>query len=167
MNSKYISIVFHVIILFINSGCKKLIEIGAPVTSTTSANVFNTDATAIATLTGIYTKLGFGYYGTFATGRNSVSLRSGLSADEFSLYSGAGDEKLTAYYQNKLSATLTQGSEYWSELYSYIFTCNTVLEGLQGATSLNSTIKQQLLGEARFMRAFFISTSSIYLVMCH
>ncbi len=129
-------------------------EIEAPVTRTTSGNVFNNDATAIAALTGIYTKLGKQYTGTFATGISSISLRCGLSADEFTLYGGA-DDKLTAYYQNRLSMASNSGSEYWSELYNYIFMCNSVLEGLNESKSLNSKISQQLIGEAKFMRAFF------------
>jgi len=33
--------------------------------------------------------------------------------------------------------------------------CNAAIEGLNGTTSLTPSVKQQLLGEAKFMRAFF------------
>ncbi len=50
---------------------------------------------------------------------------------------------------------------------SYIFICNSAIEGLSSSSSLNINVKNQLLGEAKFMRAFVISIWSIYLEMCH
>ena len=44
-------------ILMVLSGCKKLVEVSAPDTSINSANVYNTDATAAAVLTGMYTNM--------------------------------------------------------------------------------------------------------------
>jgi hypothetical protein len=47
------------------------------------------------------------------------------------------------------------GSELWAPFYNNIYKCNAAIEGLQKSTTLTSAIKQQLLGEAKFMRAFF------------
>ncbi len=88
----------------------------------------------------------------------SVSLYAGLSSDEFTLYSGVGNQKLIDYYKNSLKVNSNQssGSEYWSELYNYIFICNAALEGLDNPHFLTSPVKQQLMGEARFFRSFLL-----------
>ncbi len=151
--------------------CKKLVEVNAPFTSINAANVYSSDETAIAVLTGIYANMSTATYGpaTFTQGWNSISLLAGLSADEFTLYSGVTSTTYVAYYRNTLSVTKqpTAGSEHWSELYNGIFICNSALEGLNKSTSLTSIIKQQLIGEAKFMRAFFTSIWLIYLETYH
>jgi hypothetical protein len=138
--------------LFFGSACTKLLEVKAPVTNLNAANVYNSDLTAASVLTGIYATMS---KGSFATGRQSISLLSGLSSDEFTLYSGVTDNGCVAYYKNSLNANeLLQGSEYWGEFYRYIFYCNSAIEGLDAATALSPSIKQQLYGEALFTRAF-------------
>jgi hypothetical protein len=47
------------------------------------------------------------------------------------------------------------GYEFWRNFYNYIFTCNSVIEGLQGSVGLTPVVEQQLMGEAKFMRALF------------
>jgi hypothetical protein len=58
---------------------------------------------------------------------------------------------------NNLSAPLAGGfgSEYWSPLYRLIFDCNSAIEGLNSSTLLTPAIKNELLGEAKFLRAFY------------
>ncbi len=86
-----------------------------------------------------------------------MSLNAGLSADEFNLYSGVTNIRLKAYYQNFLTGNIAGvGSEYWTELYNYIFICNSAIEGLEKSNSLTLAVKNQLIGEAKFMRAFFL-----------
>ncbi len=88
----------------LQTGCKKLIEVDAPITGYSAANVYASDATAIAVLTGIYTKLGATYGGSYFTGGKSISLFAGLSGDEFTLYSGVQNPTLNSYYKNELSS---------------------------------------------------------------
>lgn len=144
-------------------GCKKILDIGAPVNTVNEENVYKTDVTAIAVLTGVYAEMGGGGSGTIFAGGIGMSLLSGLSADELTLYSGVGDNRLIAYYKNALVAASllnNYGSEFWagsggSGLYYYIFICNAAFEGLGKSTTLTPAVKQQLLGEAKFLRAFF------------
>jgi hypothetical protein len=141
------------------SGCKKFSEVKAPVTSVNESNVYATDATAISVLTGLYMGMSSGTGGgtSFFTASQSISLYGGLLADEFTLYNGISttDPKYY-YYTNSLysNASGTQGTEFWG-IYSAIFTCNAAIEGLSKSSSLTPSVKQQLLGEAKFMRAFF------------
>jgi hypothetical protein len=148
----------HLVILIIGSinfciltGCSKLIEINGPETDISSADVFNSDATAIAVLTGIYTNLGT----PFASGSGSVSLCAGLSADEFALYPTASNISRILYYSNSLSTTTLPDPDFWSRLYPFVFNANVAIEGLMNSSKLTPSIKQQLAGEAKFMRAFF------------
>jgi hypothetical protein len=143
------------ITLFILSfcGCKKLVDVQAPGTRIASDNVFNSDATAIAVLNGLYTKLSSTNYSSNIISIPTISMWAGLSADELSLWSGA-NSNMISYYRNDLAANTT-GSEFWSSTYPLIYICNSTIEGLNNSTSLTPAVKQQLLGEAKFMRAFF------------
>jgi hypothetical protein len=136
-------------------GCKKFSEVKAPVTSVNESNVYATDATAISVLTGLY--MGMSTSTSFFTGSQGISLYGGLLADEFTLYNGISttDPKYY-YYTNSLysDASGTQGTQFWG-IYNSIFTCNAAIEGLSKSSSLTPSVKQQLLGEAKFMRAFF------------
>jgi starch-binding outer membrane protein, SusD/RagB family len=136
--------------------CKKLVEISAPVTSVNGANVYVNDVTASAVLTGLYTNMSKA--GSNFTGNGSISLYLGLSADEFTLSNRVSTSDANYYYYtNSLFALPTggAGSNFWDPLYQNIFICNSAIEGLNGANLLTPSVKQQLLGEAIFMRAFF------------
>ncbi|MES2329923.1 MAG: RagB/SusD family nutrient uptake outer membrane protein [Bacteroidota bacterium] len=137
----------------LHPGCKKLVEVAPPTTSINGGNVYNTDATAIAVITAFYAKLGQTTAGGF-TGSGGISFLTGLSADELTLNSGISNITQVSYYRNSLSATAA-GSEFWVTLYPYIYKCNDAIEGLNNSTTLTPTVKQQLLGEAKFMRACF------------
>ncbi len=149
-----ISIRFLILILVLNYGfssCTKLVEVAAPLNSINSQNVYATDATAAAVLTGLYADISAKSNYT-NNGLTTISLSAGLSADEFTLFNGA-NVRQSAYYKNTLSPS-TYGFDYWNILYPYVFTCNSVIEGINGSTSLTPSVKNQLLGEAKFMRAF-------------
>lgn len=141
-----------VILVILTSGCKKLVEVNAPVTSVNGDNVYTNDAQAASVLTGIYTKMAASSLLSL-TGITSMSLFPGLSADELALYSG-GNAQYSAYYTNSLGSN-TYGFEFWNNVYPQIFVCNSAIEGLNKSTLLTPAVKQQLVGEAMFMRAFF------------
>jgi hypothetical protein len=130
-------------------GCKKLVEINAPVTSLSSANVFSTDPTAIAAMGAIYTS--FSSPGPFTLQMTGISAVGGLSADELTLYSGTSNQNLQQYYTNSLT---NNTADFWSNIYPLVYQVNAVLEGLNGASGLTPAVKQQLTGEAKFCRAF-------------
>jgi starch-binding outer membrane protein, SusD/RagB family len=154
MLSKYTLVIFFLLA----TGCKKFVVIDAPKTSVNEENVYRADGTAIAVLTSIYIQMVTD--GRF-TGRTGISMLTGLSADELTLFNGVTDSRLIAYYRNQLRSNPSEnfGSELWggtgASLFNYIFICNAAIEGLNNAASLSPSVKKQLQGEARFMRAFF------------
>lgn len=140
-------------------GCKKFVEIGSPQTQLSENNTFSNDQTAISVLTGIYANQAMGS-GIF-TGQNSLSLIGGLSADEFNVFSGISSG-LQQTFQNKLDESIRNTGALgsgalacWASGYESIIKCNAAIEGLNNSATLTDNVKRQLLGEAKFVRAFF------------
>ncbi|MEP7377771.1 MAG: RagB/SusD family nutrient uptake outer membrane protein [Chitinophagaceae bacterium] len=156
-NLRY-TFLFLVIVIGISFvGCKKFVETKAPDTLVNGDNVYTKDATAIAVLTGVYSRMSQGSPApNISSGIESFSLLCGLSADEYTLFSGA-DSKKSGFYRNALVANATNniGTDYFNVIYDHIFYVNTAVEGLSNSKGLSEMVKQQLLGEAKFMRAFF------------
>lgn len=150
----YICAAFAISMLFSLIGCRKLVEADAPRTSLSQANVYATDASAIAVLTGLFQVMA---EDNLFTGGSSISLMAGLSADEFSLSSEvpSNDLKYFHYIDSLFSnSNGSRGTQYWTPFYNYIYQCNAAIEGLLASDKLTNSIKQQLLGEAKFVRAF-------------
>jgi hypothetical protein len=133
-----------------NTSCKKLLDIPPPTQTVTENKVFTTDATAIGVLDGIYTNLTVD--NTIFQGQISIEVLNALSADELTPF--ATSDPQYSYSTNNL-AMLTSGFEFWSPLYNNVYKCNAAIEGLEKSTTLTPAVKQQLLGEAKFMRALF------------
>lgn len=132
-----------VAILQISTGCRKFLDVGNPRTQVAIGNVFSENQTAIAALTVIYAQM---------SSMKDISQFTGLSADEFTNYGGP---LYTNIYQN----TLVEGNAenlLWSSSYNYIYQANAVMDGLQQSTAVSDDVKKQLLGEAKFIRAFWL-----------
>jgi len=153
MKSKNIvkGMVYMMGLLFFTSSCKKLVEVDGPTTRISSEDIYSKDATAIGAVTNLYVSLGLG--SLVATSElSSLSCIGGLSADELTLYLRANDPVLSTFYQNALT---NANVAYWQATYNRLFQVNAAIESLSATKSLTPAVKQQLLGEARFMRAFY------------
>jgi len=148
---KYLKVLFICVTVISLVGCKKLIEVDGPVTSLSSANIYDNDATATSVVTGIYTNLSLP--GFQSGGLTSLSYLTGLSADELTLNKSNSDILLKSYYLNKLGSQLA-GFEFWNNIYPTIYVTNSVIEGISSSKGLSESVRKQLLGEAKFMRAF-------------
>jgi len=152
----FVKIILVIFLSLFSSSCKKLVETEPPSIYLTGTNVFSNDATAIAVLNGIYINLNAN--GQPIQGVQSISLLAGLGADELKLYDGVTSFNYLSYYKNQLTEVLdvaSAGSEHWSPLYNYVFKCNAAIEGLEHNNVLTPIVRTQLLGEAKFLRAFF------------
>jgi hypothetical protein len=132
--------------------CTKLVEVDPPVTNVNADNVYTNDITATAVLTGLYTRLAQGVGGF--TGIDGISVRAGLSADEFAILGNVTASKILAYYRNNLSVSTGLGSELWAGWYQSIYYCNAAVEGIATSKAISEGAKEQLMGEAKFLRAF-------------
>lgn len=135
--------------LLICSSCKKFVEVDPPSTSLTGAVVYQDDVTAIAVLNGLYSQMMFN---STLSGISGISVKTGLSADELAIWPSSTNASLQSFYSNSLSAQQSTGI--WEGLYNYIFTVNSVLEALKNSSNLSQSVKVQLEGEAKFLRAF-------------
>lgn len=157
--SSYKIIIFttsFIVGLIAQPACNKLIEIPPPTTAIADNGVFTNDETAVSVLTGLYTDMSSN--GIFA-GRSDISILAGLSADELEILSGSSSELHNNYYHNSLvTGPMGLGvdvSDLWRSLYNYIFKCNAAIEGLNASQTLTAYVRKQLLGEAKFLRAFY------------
>jgi hypothetical protein len=148
---------FIAIVIFLTIGqtsCRKLVDIPSPINSVTNESVYLTDATAIAILTGLYLNMSQPLAGGF-NGREGFLISTGLSADE--LYLSAADlgGVQTSFFYNALINNVHDGGKSWAPLYNYVYRCNAAIEGITASNTLSTSIKQQILGEAYFLRAFY------------
>jgi len=145
------TLISGILIVVLATGCKKLVNVDGPTTSLNSANIYEKDNTAAAVLTAIYSNMSAAYINS--GGITSMSLFAGLSADEFTLYNNTGGAA-NYYYTNALNVQ-TGGFEFWSSSYPDLYKINAALEGISNSSTLSPSVKQQLLGEAKFLRGFY------------
>lgn len=148
------------IVLFIAislSACEDFLAVDLSDSKITSDLVFSTDITASSAVTGIYFDMLD--MTSFASGSGrSVATLAGLSSDELMSYSS--DRDILAFNQNELLPENIWVLGLWKSMYKTIYEANAVVEGLSKSTSVTAAVKNQLLGEAKFVRAF----SYFYLV---
>jgi hypothetical protein len=142
---------FLTLLVLVVFSCKKFVEVPGPYTSTSSENVYKDNISSSAVLNGIYAKMADNRM-TFG-GITSISLFAGLSSDEFTLATISAGAGLQDYYQNSLQPESVLNI--WDNTYSLIYVCNSAIEGLKDNKFLTINTQKQLLGEAKFMRAFF------------
>ena len=129
--------------------CKKYVQVEDPKDQLVSSSIFVNDATATAAMVGIYSDMNaFNYQ--FAN--VITTFMCAMSADEFTYAS------TLANFDEFKNNAVTPGNSYvgimWSQPYGFIYRANAVIEGATASNTLSSGVKNQLLGEARFVRAF-------------
>jgi hypothetical protein len=136
------------------TGCNKLLDAGSPSNKVITAQVYTSDSLAQASLIGIYFKMmeGFGAFNGF------MSRYPGLSCDDLSRTSVLIDDQ--PFLINTLTIDNNTVGTTWANSYTYISQCNDAIIGLTGNRSITPTLRDQLLGEAYFLRTF----SYFYLV---
>jgi hypothetical protein len=132
--------------------CKKFVEINPPSDQIINEKVYSNDQVATSAIRGIYVNMMTS--GGFASGNvYSVTMLAGRSSDEFTNYNI--DNTYRQFWTNNISPDnngLRTGL--WQEPYKNIYAANLVLENLEKSNGVTATVKQQLQGEAKFIRAF-------------
>ena len=132
------------------TSCKKLVEVGPPNSSLVTTSVFSSDETAIAAQLAVYAILAPGNEGIIA----GFEQYTAISSDELTNY--ATDQLHLDLYRNTLNAQNDGGlNGNWGALYNYIYQENAILENVQGSAGMSNRVKQLMIGEALFMRAYF------------
>ncbi len=132
------------------SSCNKLIEIpaNAPNQIVTS-QVFSDSLDAVNAVVGIYVNA---YAGTSGPFSGYLTIYPGLSADELTPVS-ATDQ---AFYSYSIINNNSICSGFWSSFYGQylIYQANACIDGLNASSSITPALKNQLIGECEFVRAF-------------
>ena len=129
------------------SSCKKFVQVSVPATALASTTVYQSNSSAAAVLTGIYS--GMATDGVYAGGPSSIGYLCGNAADELMNYTKAGVS--VNFYTNSYTPDV---GVFWSNLYKKIYVANAAIQGISNSKSLSQSIRNQLLGEALFIRAF-------------
>jgi hypothetical protein len=129
--------------------CEEFVNIDPPRTDLTKAVVFKNDATANAAMIDIY-------YGMMLTGfasgsTSSITYFGTFSSDEQLCYSV---DIVQEFSDNELTQQNGFVLALWSEMFKTIFKANSLIEGIAESRSVSEGLKIQLVGEAKFIRAF-------------
>jgi len=130
-------------------GCKKALDLGPSKVTLNDLNVYSTDGGAQSVVAGLYMRMSnsAAYY----NGSGSLSLLLGLASDEL-VNPNPNNQSNNAAYLNNYTATISPA--FWTEIYREIFVCNLAIKGMAESTLLTSTVKQQMIAELKFIRAF-------------
>lgn len=133
---------------FLNS-CDSFVEVDLPNSQLTSPAVFEDKATANAAMVDIYNKI---RDNGLLTGISSgISNQLGNYTDELVCYGSTASVSFD-FYNNALVATNSNISAVWNSSYNQIYCANSVLEGVKNAAALPTADRDQLTGEALFVR---------------
>jgi hypothetical protein len=141
--------IFPLWILTIAS-CRKFIEAPVPTNSIVTSEQFADSAGATSAITGIYTSMN-GFNATISNG--STTLLAGVSSDE--MYSNYNPSDATDFFANAISLTNQSDENLWKNAYKYIYQANACIAGTAASSTLTTSVKKRITGEALFMRAFF------------
>ena len=130
-------------------GCKDFVEIDPPQTEIVRENIFSSEESAEAAINGLYS-ISNGLGTMLGTDH---AMLNGMLSDEFNFLATWN----TLYLDGNRNEVAPDDSflfSIWESSYRSINNANGVIEGLQENTSLSGNLRNQLLGEALFFRAF-------------
>jgi len=144
---KYILITLMCLTLF---SCDDMVEVDFPDDRITSTAVFSKNETANSAVVGIYNQL---FRVAFSSGfQTSVTALGGLSADN--IQATVSNSNLLEFEENEIFINNSYNQGIWSSAYNTIYMANSVLERLDNNNQISEELKERLIGEASFIRAF-------------
>ena len=145
MQKTIIIVIFSLVL----TNCKKLLQVSSPPGPIPASKVLSDDSSTLDVTTNVCISMsGPGPI----DGPKSLYLKLGLAADELDEY--YPDATLLSIYSDAFSPA---DSYFWDFFYSEVYPCNAVIKSLpasQFATA--SSLRRQAIGEAFFLRAFFL-----------
>ena len=142
------SISLMVMCFFCN--CDSFVEIDLPPGQLNTPSVFEDRTTANAAMADLYTKLRDS--GLITGNGTGLSNLMGNYTDEL-IYYGSATTGIPPFYNNTLTANNGTVASLWNDSYNQIYSANAIIQGVAASASLRQTDKDQLTGEALFVRA--------------
>jgi len=142
-------LLLYTFILFISVGCKKDFLAVEPPNQINSELVWKDPALAQAFVTEIYNGLSVGGF--------AEQMLSSVSDESLFTHPNRGIDLINASTINPTTLGWVDDTWGYSQMYNRIRSCNITIERLGGTnnTITNQSLKNQLLGEAHFLRAYF------------
>ena len=150
MKKNFRSLVIY-LLAFQFLSCNKLVDVPLPIDKVSTANIFNTNATATSAVLGIYSQMMYVFMNLTCS---ATTIYTGLSSDEL-LATDAISTTQKEFADNSISVTNSDiATLFWARPYACIYQINACINGLTESSTLSPAIKNQLLGESKFARAF-------------
>ena len=142
-------------VLLMAGACKKFVTVSQPQNTITTEALFANEVQAASSLAGLYSQMMLPSANVWSDGGTAVY--TGLSSDELVSRFGVQNPLTYAFESSQLTSTNTQTSTlFWGPLYKDVYVANAILEGAGAASAvqLSDSARHQLIGEAKFIRAF-------------
>lgn len=142
--------------LLLLASCKKFVDVDIAPGLLTNTEAYSSDASATSAILSLYS-----YYPSIYCISN-FSYLGGVYADELQYTGQTAD--IMQFAQSNVSSTNSAVSSYlWSYPYQVISQTNQAISGISSSSAISAAAKSQLLGEARFFRAFMFFNLVNYL----
>jgi hypothetical protein len=145
------------LLFFVVNSCDSFVDVEEPASQLNSSAVFEDYATASSALTSVYSKIRD--KGLLTGASAGLSNKLGSYTDEMIPF-GLPSNTSFNFYNNSILPAAPEMQEYWNTAYNQIYASNAIIEALSNSTGLSAEQKNQLTGEALFIRAL----SHFYLV---
>ena len=136
------------IMFFTISSCEDFIDVDAPRDEIVRGTALSDDESAVSIISGIYSEM-VSDRAFMSGGRMEKYL--GWYADELTTFSNSVND--LEFLNSALLPVNGQVNIFWRNAYKYILNVNTLLEGLEESERITQDTKNQLVGEAKFIRA--------------
>ncbi len=135
------------VLIFFTTSCNDDFVDITPLTEVPESSIWTDAGLAEAAVTNAYTGLGQGGYGT--------AMLSSTTDESVYTHAGSGINVVNESRANSANVGWIKGENNWPNLYAAIRDTNLAIEGLEGGDINNDNLKDRLLGEAKFLRAFY------------
>lgn len=143
-----------VVTALLSLGCEEFVDVYQPNSQLTGVTIFEDMTTAEAALTDIYAKMRD--MGLLTGKYIGISTLLGVYTDELVTYQ-TDSFSTEPYFNNNLTVTNGPVQEIWARTYSQIYAANAIIAGVEASSALHQADKDQLIGEALFIRALLHS----------
>jgi len=149
-SKRTIFIVYFLIICLALGACRKFVQIPPAPNLIVTSQVFSDSTDADAAVLALYITM-IRSATVLAPFDGGITVYTGLSSDE--LYSTRGLAPENSIYANAILQTNTTISSLWSSSYQLAYKANAIIEGLTGSKAMEASARDQLIGEAKIVRA--------------
>ncbi|WP_261511773.1 RagB/SusD family nutrient uptake outer membrane protein [Chryseobacterium paludis] len=139
------------IMLLLLLGCEKMVEIDDPTDQISTPSVFEDTHTADAALANLMAEIRDN--SMFSGGSRGMSALLSSYTDDLDGYFINNNNAAMDIYHNQQLAGNTSIESLWRNAYKEIYIANSIMEGVEGSTSIPVKDRQRIAGEAMLLRS--------------